>query len=511
MKVQMAVIFVGLFLVAFAVVPFAYAINYDEIVSYWDFEEVTGGTVQDTTDNSNNGVVNGYPALTTGYIGNALTFHGGKVITGYSADVTPQMTSGTTPSPYRVLYSHMGSATNANQPYKTFDNSTTYGWWPIYDGKPAYADVWLTMDLGSPNQAAVESYKIYSSTGSGGLKNWRLLGSNDNASWTTLDTRTNYSASSWANWQQFNFTNDNAYRYYRLKVDAVQDPNSVPYVAEMEFMRAVSYGSNDYVGINDNNSLSTFNNGLTVTLSLKTGSFDGVPISRWGAHNGYGLYKDGKWYMGTGSEWTSIQSGVLSDDEFHVYVLTWDGSDMKSYRDGIFIDSYQLTGATFDSPINGMLSIGKDNRGTEYFDGQIDDVGIWSRALDVYEIGAIYDIGVGSFENLYGGLYNLTLDMSTEEMSLLARLYADGKAGLDPDALTVDGRTWAYLSGDLPGDFGGTTYELGDSWIYEGKYYIKLGSGLEGSAVPEPGCAFGLLVGFFVPGFRRLFKRRVRG
>jgi hypothetical protein len=30
------------------------------------------------------------------------------------------------------------------------------------------------------------------------------------------------------------------------------------------------------------------------------------------------------------------------------------------------------------------------------------------------------------------------------------------------------------------------------------------------SAVPEPGCAFGLLVGFFVPGFRRLLKRARR-
>jgi len=29
------------------------------------------------------------------------------------------------------------------------------------------------------------------------------------------------------------------------------------------------------------------------------------------------------------------------------------------------------------------------------------------------------------------------------------------------------------------------------------------------SPVPEPGCVFGLLMGFFVPGFRRLLKRKV--
>ena len=49
----------------------------------------------------------------------------------------------------------------------------------------------------------------------------------------------------------------------------------------------------------------------------------------------------------------------------------------------------------------------------------------------------------------------------------------------------IDGMDWEYKSGDLPGDFGGTTYVIGDTWEYHGRYFIKLGSGLEGSPVPE--------------------------
>ncbi|MCK4697109.1 MAG: hypothetical protein KAT53_02245, partial [Dehalococcoidia bacterium] len=49
------------------------------------------------------------------------------------------------------------------------------------------------------------------------------------------------------------------------------------------------------------------------------------------------------------------------------------------------------------------------------------------------------------------------------------------------------GMDWTYLAGNLPGDTGGEVYDIGDSWEYDGKYYIKLGSGLEGSGggVPE--------------------------
>ena len=73
------------------------------------------------------------------------------------------------------------------------------------------------------------------------------------------------------------------------------------------------------------------------------------------------------------------------------------------------------------------------------------------------------------------------LDFTESDIMELADMYSSEGSGV------VGGMDWAYLSGDLPGDTDGEVYEIGDSWIYEGKYYIKLGSGLEGTsgAIPD--------------------------
>ena len=73
------------------------------------------------------------------------------------------------------------------------------------------------------------------------------------------------------------------------------------------------------------------------------------------------------------------------------------------------------------------------------------------------------------------------MDFTESEILELADLYSSKSSGV------VGGMDWTYLDGDLPSDTNGEVYEIGDSWIYEGNYYIKLGSGLAGTsgAVPE--------------------------
>ena len=99
------------------------------------------------------------------------------------------------------------------------------------------------------------------------------------------------------------------------------------------------------------------------------------------------------------------------------------------------------------------------------------------------------------------------LDFTESEIMELANLYSSESSGV------VGGMDWTYLGGDLPGDTNGEIYEIGDSWIYEGNYYIKLGSGLQGTsgtrAVPEVpvSSALVLLTSVFV--LRR--KKKVRG
>jgi len=82
------------------------------------------------------------------------------------------------------------------------------------------------------------------------------------------------------------------------------------------------------------------------------------------------------------------------------------------------------------------------------------------------------------------------LDLSELELGLLAQLYLDGKAGLDPAGIMIDGVEWGYFSDDVPG------HDTPSAWYADGKYYYQFGSGLTtdpvlmggggGGEVPEP-------------------------
>ena len=83
----------------------------------------------------------------------------------------------------------------------------------------------VTYDFGAGNGKCLRAYKIYfqGSSGNRAPKNWKFEGSNDNAAWTTLDTRTGVIG--WKNPESriFSFKNISSYRYYRLRVTAVVD------------------------------------------------------------------------------------------------------------------------------------------------------------------------------------------------------------------------------------------------------------------------------------------------
>ena len=110
--------------------------------------------------------------------------------------------------------------------------------------------------------------------------------------------------------------------------------------------------------------------------------------------------------------------------------------------------------------------------------------------LDENKVTSLYSIGIKRYEGILNGVTETFGDMgyTSAQIEELALLYAEGKGGSPVESVELgDDVTWNYLDGDLPGDINGEVYETGDSWIYGGNYYIKLGSGLEGtgSAVPE--------------------------
>ena len=125
--------------------------------------------------------------------------------------ITPAMTSNNGPSPFRVLYSSVYSA--SYDAYMAFDRNIN-SFWHSNSGLPQ----WIGIDLGSPK--VINKYKIARRTYADHIPyDWLFQGSKDGSQWVTLHSVTNatYGADYW-NPSFYTFSLDTSYQYYRLYV-----------------------------------------------------------------------------------------------------------------------------------------------------------------------------------------------------------------------------------------------------------------------------------------------------
>jgi len=94
---------------------------------------------------------------------------------------------------------------------------------------------WLAYDFGSGNSQTIKRYAITSANDVPGRdpKNWQFQGSNDNSTWTTLDTQSNQSFAYRYQTNSYNLGNTTAYRYYRLNVTANNGDSSGVQLSEL--------------------------------------------------------------------------------------------------------------------------------------------------------------------------------------------------------------------------------------------------------------------------------------
>ena len=88
---------------------------------------------------------------------------------------------------------------------------------------------------------------------------------------------------------------------------------------------------------------------------------------------------------------------TLTTGGWHFLVATYDTTDMHVYFDGV-LDDGPLLGAVPDSvPDNSIpLQIGARGNGAYKFNGTIDNVMIFNKALTPEEIAALYNAGNGT-------------------------------------------------------------------------------------------------------------------
>jgi hypothetical protein len=159
-----------------------------------------------------------------------------------------------------------------------------------------------------------------------------------------------------------------------------------------------------------------------------------------------------------------IPSSYLSNDEWYFSVVTLDSTESRIYLNGDLID----VGDGLD-PIFNDVRIATRYTGSSYFNGSMDEVGIWNRTLSATEIQELYERGLAeddSRSNNDGEVIGPVTTMGKYEQGLefdgvddyvsLTNLSVDTAAGAKN---TVE--FWMYWDGtDIVMPFGWTSYDL---------------------------------------------------
>ncbi|HII15248.1 MAG TPA: hypothetical protein HA362_02955, partial [Nanoarchaeota archaeon] len=173
-------------------------------------------------------------------------------------------------------------------------------------------------------------------------------------------------------------------------------------------MRGKAYrfdGIDDYIQVPNSASTNISGTSITVTAWLKwnmLSAYGGTVVktsnSGWG--DGYGIYVHNdntvKFFVNT---YTNIASKAVTDDgNWHHVVGTYNGSSVRIWVDGTEGTPFALSGAI--TTTTGTLKIGAGDVGlTQDYNGSIDEVMIWNRALSTEEINASYNAKIYCYDN----------------------------------------------------------------------------------------------------------------
>lgn len=145
-------------------------------------------------------------------------------------DITPTMTSNTTPSGY--VASASSEVSTPRQAWCAFDGISTPDQesrrWHSGQTMPA----WLMMKF--PEKHRVKAFSILNATDPHyGIGTFQLQGSNDGSAFTTLGTYTN--AKAWGATTIFEVANPGSYQYYRIYITTTQHTAAYAIIDEVRF------------------------------------------------------------------------------------------------------------------------------------------------------------------------------------------------------------------------------------------------------------------------------------
>jgi hypothetical protein len=87
-----------------------------------------------------------------------------------------------------------------------------------------------------------------------------------------------------------------------------------------------------------------------------------------------------------GNVYSSTPIGSLPYNEWHMFTGTYDGSTVKTYKDGALVNT--VANVTLN-PSFGQVRFSNNSNG---FEGSVDDARVYNRALSDAEVSALYNV-----------------------------------------------------------------------------------------------------------------------
>ncbi len=139
---------------------------------------------------------------------------------------------------------------------------------------------------------------------------------------------------------------------------------------------------------------------ITVWVNIESSTGDNQVIIDWGTRatrQEWGLILDTDLHMFIGifGEDSADSDTVIGTGSFHFLAVTYDGTTVKYYLDGV-ADGTDTFAGTPNTTSTDILSIGILQTAANFeFDGIIDEVSVWSRELTSTEVSFLYNSGNG--------------------------------------------------------------------------------------------------------------------
>lgn len=134
---------------------------------------------------------------------------------------------------------------------------------------------------------------------------------------------------------------------------------------------------------------------------------------------------------------------TLSTSTWYHYAVTWDGSNVKTYKNGT-LETNAVSTKTLQSDST-VFSIGGTGANSQGINGIVDEVGFWSRALSSTEISQLYNSGTGYTYPL-PFFYSLLLDYGSFSLTGQALIFSRGYyLALAQASFTLTGQTLSFI------------------------------------------------------------------